>query len=192
MNELPSDGASLLSLPDESPAAIVAASDSIQLTHRRFVAEIDFKKREGRLHRQSTDDPGLDATIRVALCTLLPGKGGLPLHAAGIVMDDLGIAFFGPSGAGKSTLASSSPWQVLSDELVAIVGQPPMLHATGVWGTSIGEDDAMTPVPLLALVEITKASAFSWERLAPSMAFRRLIGSSLVPAIRSCGARRSP
>ena len=77
----------------------------------------------------------LETVIRTSLMARLPLDGGLPLHAAGVVLDGQAIAFFGPSGAGKSTLAATSPVPVLSDELVAIAPLRPFtLTRSGFWG----------------------------------------------------------
>jgi hypothetical protein len=70
-----------------------------------------------------------------------------------VVVDGRGVAFFGPSGAGKSTIAGTSPYPVLSDEMVAIVpahvvsGRPPLWAAALA---SIGHVARGVPVMRLA------------------------------------------
>ena len=153
----------------------------VRLRHARFLAEIDAFGGSARLYRRTDLDFALALTLRTALVARLPAVGGLPLHAAGLVLEGAGVAFFGVSGAGKSTLAALAPGAVLSDELVAVVpGAPFSLAASGHWGTLQGR--ARTDiVPLRALVELAKGPSFRLERLGPREAVRRLAGVTMVP-----------
>jgi hypothetical protein len=111
----------------------------------------------------------------------LPVIGGLPLHAAGVVVEGRGVAFFGPSGAGKSTLAATAPFPVLSDELVALApGAPFQLVRSGFWGEG-GESGPAGPAPLRALVDLAKGPAFRLTRLRPAEAAGRVLASTPVP-----------
>jgi hypothetical protein len=173
--------ADLDAFADAAPADVSAAGDRLRVTHRRFVAEMDPASLSGRIFRREGQTGAVEIALRVALAARLPSLGGLPLHAAGLVLDGRGAVFFGPSGAGKSTLAALAPGPVLSDEFVAVTVDPPTLRYTGFWG----EMDEPTPppaeVPLVALVELAKGPAFRLERLAPGLALRRLLGVLMVP-----------
>jgi len=173
--------ADLDTFPDAAPADVSAAGERLRVTHRRFVAEIDLRSLSGRVFRREADGASVEIALRVALAARLPSLGGLPLHAAGLVLDGGGAAFFGPSGAGKSTLSALAPGPVLSDEFVAVSLHPPSLRSTGFWGEA--DEPAPPPgeVPLVALVELAKGPVFHLERLAPGLALRRLLGVLLVP-----------
>jgi hypothetical protein len=167
-----------------APADVRAHSGTLRVTHRLFRAELDPWARAGRLFRREADGTGLLITLRVALSALLPLHGGLPLHAAGVVLDGSGLVFFGPSGAGKTTLASTALARrltVLSDEQVTLRLDPPMLRPSGFWGALDGSSRGAAPVPLAALVELGRGSTFDLAPLAPDEALRRLLGVLLVP-----------
>jgi hypothetical protein len=175
-----SDDTSLF--PDRGPAVVDWVDGRVRVSHATFVAELDPQRRAGRLFRKVEEAYPLEITLRVALASRLPLDGGVPLHAAGLVLDGRSVAFFGPSGAGKSTLAGTSRDPVLSDELVAVVpGPPPALESTGFWGT-LGPGDAPPgSFPLAALVELAKGDRFALEPIDPRTALRRLVGVTLVP-----------
>jgi hypothetical protein len=169
--------------PERGPAVVDWVEGRVRVSHATFVAELDPRERFGRLFRKVDEAYPLEITLRTALASRLPLEGGVPLHAAGIVLEDgRSVAFFGPSGAGKSTLAGTSRDPVLSDELVALVPGPPFaLEATGFWGT-LGQGDAPPGTfPLAALVELAKGDRFALERIDPKIALRRLVGVTLVP-----------
>ena len=182
-DEPPWPGANPADYPDYAAASVRAEGDRVRVTHRRHLAELDMQALEGRLQRSTTGEGAVEITLRVALSARLPSLGGLPLHAAGLVLDGAGLAFFGPSGAGKSTVSALAPGPVLSDELVAVTLGPPVLRATGFWGEWESSERPPVEAPLAALVELAKGPAFRLERLAPDQAFRRLMGVLLVPPL---------
>ncbi len=175
-----SEDASLF--PARGPAVVDWVGEGVRVSHSTFVAELDPRAGTGRVFRRVAEAYPLEITLRMALASRLPLEGGLPLHAAGIVLEGQAVAFFGVSGAGKSTLAGMSPYPVLSDELVAVTPDRPFaLEATGFWGT-LGQGDAPPGTfPLQALVELAKGGRFALERLPPRAALRRLVGVTLVP-----------
>jgi hypothetical protein len=119
--------------------------------------------------------------IRTSLMARLPLVGGLPLHAAGVVLAGRGVAFVGPSGAGKTTLSATSPVPVLSDELVAIgPGRPFSLVRSGFWGEGRPAGSASS-APLGLLVDLAKGPALRFERLHPAAAAGRVLASVPVP-----------
>jgi hypothetical protein len=167
-------------LPDLAPARLDVVDGRIRVLHRRYLAEVDPLANAGWLCR-SEAHTGLGVVLRLAESCHLPLVGGLPLHAAGVILDGEGLAFFGPSGAGKSTLAAGYDGPLLSDELVAVAGQPFRLWGTGFWGDLEGGMRSAGSAPLAALVELIKGPRFSIERLDASLARRRLLDVVLVP-----------
>jgi hypothetical protein len=165
-----------------APASVDAVDGRILVRHAAFSAVLEPAAGRGRLGRAHGPAFPLEITLRTAVAALLPLHGGVPLHAAGIVIERAGVAFFGPSGAGKSTLSAVSPYPVLSDELVSIVGGERFsLAAPGFWGSLDRDTADPRRVPLVALVEIGKGPELAWTRLAPELGLRRLVHVTLVP-----------
>jgi len=166
--------------PRWEPAVQRWSGDRLLASHRSFVAEIDPAQGRARLYRRETRAYPLETVVRTSMMARLPLEGGLPLHAAGVVVEGRGVAFFGPSGAGKTTLAASSPYPVLSDELVAVAAAAPFsLVRSGFWGEGSGE--AAAAAPLAALVALDKGPRTALERLSFPDAVRRAVGSVTVP-----------
>jgi hypothetical protein len=174
---------------DLAPASVEWDVDRVRVRHRRLDAVLDPASHRGRLRRDASVGWPLEVTLRTALAARLPLAGGLPLHAAGLVVEGHGVAFFGPSGAGKSTLAATSPHAVLSDEMVTLVplgetdARPRSygLSGTGFWG-AIGQRPAPAGShPLSALVELAHGPHIGIDHLDARTATRRLIASVLVP-----------
>jgi hypothetical protein len=165
------------------PASVECVGDKVTLAHATFAASLDPFRGEGVLRRRPGAAYPLEITLRVALASQLPLAGGLPLHAAGVVVQGRGVAFFGVSGAGKSTLAATSPYPVLSDELVAVSGGEGFgLAASGFWG-ALGDGELLRGrFPLRALVQLGKGPTLRWNVLPPQTALRDLINVLLVPA----------
>jgi hypothetical protein len=167
--------------PQWEPAVQRWSDGRLLCSHRSFTAEIDPFSGTARLHRREERAYPLEAVVRTAMMARLPVLGGLPLHAAGVVARGRGTAFFGPSGAGKTTLASTSPFPVLSDELVAVVpGRPFDLVRSGFWGESAAAGRP-GPAPLALLVDLAKGPAFRLARLRPAEAAGRVLASVPVP-----------
>jgi hypothetical protein len=167
--------------PQWEPAIQRWSSDRLLASHRSFTAEIDPFASRARLQRREPRAYPLETVIRSSIMARLPIVGGLPLHAAGVVLAGRGVAFFGPSGAGKTTLAATSPVPVLSDELVAIApGRPFTLIRSGFWGEGRPCGGA-TSAPLGLLVDLAKGPALRIDRLRPAAAAGRLLASVPVP-----------
>jgi hypothetical protein len=176
-----SDEAALF--PVWEPAVQRWQGERLLASHRSFTAEIDPLARRARLHRREERAYPLETVIRASLMARLPLDGGLPLHAAGVVLDGQAIAFFGASGAGKTTLAATSPAPVLSDELVAIAPLRPFtLVRSGFWGESRpGVRAAAAPLGLL--VDLAKGESLEIEKLRLSVAASRILASVPVPHV---------
>jgi hypothetical protein len=174
-----SDDASLF--PRWQPAVQRWSGERLFVSHESFVAEIDAIGSRARLHRREERAYPLETVIRTSLMARLPLEGGLPLHAAGVVLRGRGVAFFGASGAGKTTLAATASDPVLSDELVAIApGRPFSLVRSGFWGE--GRPSAGTaPAPLSLLIDLDRGDELKLERLRPAVAAARILASVPVP-----------
>jgi hypothetical protein len=167
--------------PQWEPAVQRWSDGRLLCSHRSFTAEINPFSGQARLHRREERAYPLEAVIRTSMMARLPLLGGLPLHAAGVVVGGRGIALFGPSGAGKTTVASTSPFPVLSDELVAIApGRPFGLVRSGFWGEGRASERT-GPAPLALLVDLAKGPALRLTRLRPAEAAGRLLASVPVP-----------
>lgn len=165
----------------DGPARLHVVDGRVRVRHARFQAEIDPLAREAVFYRTEPSPGGLAVLMRVALSCELPLAGSLPLHAAGVLLEGRGLAFFGPSGAGKSTLAGTFEGPVLSDELVAVGGEPFRLSGTGISGT-LGERGAECGSgPLRALFELAWGDRFSLSPLPPRLARQRLLEVVQVP-----------
>jgi hypothetical protein len=167
--------------PQWEPAVQRWQGERLLVSHRSFTAEIEPFAARARLYRCEERAYPLETVIRTAMMARLPLVGGLPLHAAGVVLGGRGVAFFGASGAGKTTLAATSPFPVLSDELVAIApGRPFRLVRSGFWGEAAPGAGA-AGAPLALLVDLAKGSQFRASRLAPALAVGRVLASVPVP-----------
>ncbi len=179
-DEPPFDDCAHVSAP--APADVRAHGEGLRVTHALFRAELDARASHARLWRREADGIGLLIALRVALSAALPLRGGLPLHAAGIVLDGCGLACFGPSGAGKTTLARNAQEHglpVLSDEQVTLLPGP-SLRASGFWGALDGRASVHV-APLRALIELARGPVTRLEPLTPEQALRRLLGVLFVP-----------
>jgi len=167
--------------PQWEPAVQRFVGDRLLASHKSFTAEIDPFASRARLQRREERAYPLETVIRTSMMARLPLVGGIPLHAAGMVLAGRGVAFFGASGAGKTTLAATSPVPVLSDELVAIgPGRPFSLVRSGFWGEGRPQAGASS-APLGLLVDLAKGPAFQVERLSPPVAAGRVLASVPVP-----------
>jgi hypothetical protein len=167
--------------PRWEPAVQRWQGERLLCSHRSFTAEIDPFAGLVRLHRREGRAYPLEAVIRTTMTARLPLVGGLPLHAAGVVIEGRGVALFGPSGAGKTTVAAMSPYPVLSDELVAAApGRPFHLVRSGFWGEGMASGSP-GPAPLALLLDLAKGPAFRLVSLRPAEAAGRLLASAPVP-----------
>ncbi len=72
--------------------------------------------------------------LRASLAWKLPSRGGMLMHAAGLVVDGRGFILVGPEGSGKSSwarLGESAGCRVLSDDLVLLDGARADLEVLG-------------------------------------------------------------
>jgi hypothetical protein len=167
--------------PQWEPAVQRWTGDRLRCSHRSFTAEIEPFAGRARLFRREERAYPLETVVRTAMMARLPLVGGLPIHAAGVVVQGRGVVLFGPSGAGKTTVASTSPHPVLSDELVAVApGSPFDLVRSGFWGEAPARGRPGR-APLALLVDLAKGPAFRLTRLGAAPAAGRLLASTPVP-----------
>jgi hypothetical protein len=154
----------------------------LRLGNRCFSAEIDLEGRCVSLHRDDASDTSLRLAMRAAITAVLPQLGWLPLHASAVDTGGSALVFCGRSGAGKSTLAATSPYAVLSDEMVSVSIDSLQARGTSFWGDSVCKAPlSATGVPLRAIVLLGKSQEFSLTIVTPSEAMRALVGATLVP-----------
>lgn len=166
-----------------APAEFAYDGERVRIFRDDFAAEIDPDSRECRFHREAGPGLTIQVALKVTMACVLPLAGGLVLHSAAIARDGRGLLFFGPSGAGKSTLAESSPFPVLSDELVALdPARPFAVRASGFWGTLDRADAPRGASPVAAAFSLEKGASFEAVPLDPRAAARRLLGATLVPS----------
>lgn len=78
-------------------------------------------------------DRGLENFLRVLTASYILERGGLLLHASGVVRNGAAHLFFGPSGRGKTTVTHLSPeCIVLSDDLSLVVRNGDRYEAAGI------------------------------------------------------------
>jgi hypothetical protein len=73
--------------PQWEPAVLRWSGGRLLSSHRSFTAEIDPVAARARLFRREERAYPLETVIRTAMMARLPLVGGLPLHAAGVVID---------------------------------------------------------------------------------------------------------
>lgn len=112
----------------------------------------------------------VETVLRVAVARRLLQRGGLLVHAAGVVRDGEAWVLAGRSGAGKSTAAGHAAragMAVLSDDLVAVVPGDGGPEALRVPFTGDLRADAAAPerTPLRGWVRLEKSPEESCRRL---------------------------
>ncbi|HVT03011.1 MAG TPA: phosphoenolpyruvate carboxykinase (ATP) [Thermoanaerobaculia bacterium] len=172
------------SYPEGGSTVLQWDGSSLRLTHNRFAGVVDPTRRYAEVYRRGDETFIFRSVFRALLLARLPFEGGLPLHAASVVVDGGAIVFFGVSGAGKSTLSATSKFPVLSDELTAVIrdGDRYFARASGHWGTFSLPAIVPGRFPIRALIRIQKTATFTMRALTRQDAIRCLLQVVLVPA----------
>ncbi len=155
-----------------------------------YSGRVDLERCHAAIDAASEDHvfSAVDRILAYICMLVLPRQyDGLLLHAAGVVMDGVGHAFFGPSGAGKTTIASlvAGHAELLTDEnvIVRMSGAGVDLLSTPFWGHSTPShlvSRTNRRVPLGGLYALIQAPHFALTRLDPAQAIVALLGTEKV------------
>jgi hypothetical protein len=132
--------------------------------------------------------------LRLTVAYDVLGRGGLLLHAAGIVIDNGARVLFGHSGAGKSTsstIAMRAGHTVISDDIVVLMPAEKGWEVRKVpfCGTTGGTMDAQARYPLAGLYHLHQSETNRVVRYSPATAAAALCGAVYQPGPAS---RRNP
>lgn len=171
---------------DESPEPRVvrSAPDAIGVEHRDMVAMLAL---DGS-RMDVLQPPRLLSTenaLRVLFGLLLVRRGGLLLHAAGVVRRGAATVLFGRSGSGKSTsaqLARGRP--ILGDDLVALrrVGSDWLAYSTPFGGASARRWRRPRAVPVSRLYRLRHGPELEARDLPAARAIAELVQCAVLPA----------
>ena len=119
----------------------------------------------------------LENFLRVLFAWECVARGGLLLHASGVIRDGKGYVFFGRSGAGKTTVTRlAGNATVLSDDLV-VVGQrggQGWVYGVPFRGAMAEAPRTNAAAPLCGLFALDKALVHRLEEMAPACAVAQL------------------
>lgn len=145
----------------------------------------DLVQRRGQIVLRPNGN--VENCLRVLIGWDVAQRGGLLLHASGVVRDAGAFVFFGPSGAGKSTVARlSARWPVLSDDLVLIERTPTGYQACGVpfRGNEWTAPRLNMRAPLVGLLALEQAPHHAHLPLSPGAGAARLVACT--PFVTTC------
>lgn len=121
---------------------------------------------------------GLEYFLRIACALLAFHRGGLLLHAAGLLVDGQVHLFTGVSGSGKSTVTALSPHALaLSDDLVLLrPGETGWIaHGTPFWNPETAARAGQTASgPAAGIYKLVQAADVRVEALSPAAAAAEL------------------
>jgi len=168
----------------QTPLVLKKHDEDSYLLQGAMTGVISLK--EGRAEVTLPPDPiAFDGLLRLILGALLLRKGGMLLHASGIVRKGYAWVFFGPSESGKTTITKLCPSDpILSDEIVAIrknaKGQY-LAYSTpfsGKWKSG----KHLPPALLAALFSPVKSTYLSLEKIAPSDVVKLILPQVILPS----------
>jgi hypothetical protein len=166
----------------ETSWRITTRQEGARLIYQSYCEQgwLDIPAQAGRLLLR----PGgrIENFLRLATARLALARGGLLLHASGVIIDGCGYAFFGRSGAGKSTVAALAPAAsvVLSDDLVLLcsTGGRLTLHGVPFYGEARDAPRANAAAPLGGLYALEQAHHHLVTPLPPAVAAARLLAAT--------------
>lgn len=124
-------------------------------------------------------------TVRPVCEAAMAFRGGLPLHAALVALDGMGLLFLAPSGVGKSTQALL--WQNELGAAFLSGDRPGVRKQNGVWtGYSMpwdGKDDrrSQSHAKIRAIVTLGQADHNAISRLTPEEAMAAMLRQTVLP-----------
>lgn len=149
------------------------------------VGYFDLLQRRGRIVLRPHGN--VENCLRVLVGWDVAQRGGLLLHASGVVRGVGAFVFFGPSGAGKSTVAQlSARWPVLSDDLVLIERTASGYQACGVpfRGNAWTAPRLNLRAPLAGLLALEQAPRHARLPLPPGAGAAQLVACT--PFVTTC------
>ena len=171
--------------PGEARSVHTVACSDDPTTHVKVYAEQDVEPLSARPGRLT--NPVRYPLDQLLLMNHLASRGGVIVHAAGVVMGGGALAFPGVSGAGKSTLARlmlDAGWadSLLSDDRMILraarEGDVDNEADVVAWGTPWPSDARVARnacAPLSGLLFLVKSEQNELVPLTPSEATRRLM-----------------
>jgi hypothetical protein len=149
-----------------------------------FAGWFDFATHRGQLAiAPAQGDPlhrAVENFLRVVSAHWFLRRGGLLVHASGVVRDGRAHLFFGPSGSGKTTVTSLSESDlILGDDLVLIRESHCGFEACGVPFRGLYREPPQTDqaFPLSGLYRLVKDRDDFLVDLSPSLGAAELMGS---------------
>jgi hypothetical protein len=168
---------------DSAEPRVRQRDDRLLIEHRDLVATLT----PGASRMVVTQPRRIISTenaLRMLLALALARRGGLLLHAAGIVRGAGATVLFGRSGSGKSTsarLARGRP--VLGDDLVALTkGEGGWRAHSAPFGGHAARRRRARSAPLGGLLRLRHGAAFELRPLGPAAAVSELLQSTVLPA----------
>ena len=158
--------------------------ESLALWSYEFAGRLDPSEGRATLalveERGGQFDRGLENFLRVVTAFYILERGGLLLHASGVVRDGAAHLFFGPSGRGKTTVTHLSPEDiVLSDDLSLIVRNGGGFEAAGIpFGMAHHRvPDSRDSFPIASLNSLVQSLEVKREPLTGARALAELSAS---------------
>jgi hypothetical protein len=133
----------------------------------------------------------LEHVLRNLVAIFADHRGGLLLHAAGLLVEGQAYLFMGPSGSGKSTVTQLSPHALpLNDDLVLLRQHEGrwMAFGTPFWNIAAEDRSGETACgPAAGIYRLVQDSKNSVQPLSPAAAAAELVASC--PVVNAMAAR---
>ena len=149
-----------------------------------FAGCFDFKSNRGQLAiAPSQRDPlhrAVENFLRVVSAHWFLRRGGLLIHASGVVREGRAHLFFGPSGSGKTTVTLLSAGDlILGDDLILVRESASRFEACAVPFRGLYREPPQTDqaFPLAGLYRLVKDRVDFLEDLSPAIGAAELMGS---------------
>jgi hypothetical protein len=135
--------------------------------------------------------PDVDYALKNLVAIFADHRGGLLLHAAGLLVGGQAYLFMGPSGSGKSTVTQLSPHALpLNDDLVLLRQHEGrwMAFGTPFWNIAAEDRSGETACgPAAGIYRLVQDSKNSVQPLSPAAAAAELVASC--PVVNAMAAR---
>lgn len=161
-------------------ARLVASSGGYLLDEPEIRGTIELSRGRASL-RLSSSDPqrDLEYFLRIVVALVAHERGGLLLHAAGLVYNDRGRVFIGRSGSGKSTVvALSSHAAALGDDLMILRPDSTgwLVYGTPFWNWRTGNRLAQTRhARLYGIYKLVQSLEVRLSPMSPAAATAELV-----------------